>query len=298
MISEAQLERLFPSQGKSLFSYLSYKHRGGTNNSKGNTFENHFTVFKIAEHFNQGSSWDQTFFTGQEFVFIDDLVVEQADNDHIEHYQIKDVQSLTWTGGDHPIEEDFKIQHHICQDLGKTTTLELVVSNDSVKNGLQSSMSATLSAIASVRHFEKAISIQTLLAANSDVRRELAAMCALNNPATDKLVTLGTLLLGAWSSSGQKRVSLQELINQCHSSNPNYIKGLTNQVPAPLAAILDRIAGFTYDVQGGYIVWKFGPSDEGTINYQIGTTSFLQWENDVVNEKPSDFETLEPYLSK
>jgi len=72
------LESVFEEDGQKYFEYLSNKNRGGTNNQKGNTFENFFTLYKIAEAFNKNIDPENILFSSQAFCFVDDLVIEQV----------------------------------------------------------------------------------------------------------------------------------------------------------------------------------------------------------------------------
>src|SRR6059058_5843084 len=128
MILKEQLERLYGDRGTAYFTYLNNKNRGGLNNSKGNTFENQFAVYKIATAFNEKAAEQATLFSSQVLCFIDDLVIEKEDKNEVEHYQLKDVQSLIWLDNPHPLKDDFRMQHEVCSANGITATLQLVVS--------------------------------------------------------------------------------------------------------------------------------------------------------------------------
>ena len=298
MISREQLDKLFPGEADKCFRYLENKHKGGTNNTKGNTFENQFAVYKIATAFNDKSDRESTLFSAQAFCFIDDLIIEKEHNNAVEHYQVKDVENLGWNQPPHPLETDFQLQHSVCTDNGKTATLHLVVSRRELSEELTNNMSPELNRIASVIHFQNATSINKLIAHNEAFRTALKEMCALDNPGTDKLDTLGNIILGVWGGLEQMHAPLSEIIDKCHSLKPNYIRGLEDTISEKLRLILDNIPGFTYTVEGGYINWQYKDTDKGTVSYRIGTIEFDQWENDVFNAGTlTTFEELEPYLT-
>jgi hypothetical protein len=296
MVTKDQLERLYEGKGKALFTYLENKNRGGTNNAKGNSFENQFAVFTIADHFNNGGEAAQIHFSAQTLNFIDDLVVKNEVDQTVEHYQIKDVQSLSWTSNPHPIDEDFRMQHALCTDRGETPQLELVVSNDQLKNELEEAMTDDLKAIVSVHYFPNADSISKLLKVNVEVKNALTNMCALTNPSTDKLDALGTIVLGAWSGSDQKQVSLESILDACYGHNPHYIKGFDNRISKGLQTILDRIENFSYAIENGYIRWNYDDTDYGVISYRIGNPEYFNWESEVIHADANNFEELESYL--
>lgn len=300
MITQDQLERLYGDDAEKLFKYLNNKNRGGTNNAKGNTFENQFAVFKIAEHFNKrfgsNAAPDDIRFSSQELCFIDDLIVKDRAEITAEHYQLKDVQSLNWDSNPHPISNDFRMQHAICSEAGETPHLELVVSREELKQELEDAMANDLNDKVTVHHFPKGESMNQLLQNNDEVKAVLTEMCALNAPTSDKLDTLGTIVLGAWTASTQKATTLKEILDACYNLNPNYIKGFDRQLPQALREVLNRIPRFSYQVEGGYISWSFNATDNGVVSHQIGTKAFLDWENMVINLNPNNFEELESYL--
>jgi hypothetical protein len=110
MTTLTQLETIAkPAKAKKLYSYLQHKQTGGINNEKGNRFENFFTAFKIAK------LWDEdpikSFFSAQEFCFIDDLVIRLKNR--IEHYQIKDITNISWKTGPHTLADNFTFQMNL-----------------------------------------------------------------------------------------------------------------------------------------------------------------------------------------
>ena len=301
MITQGQLERLYGDEADQLFTYLKNKHRGGTSNSKGNSFENQFAVFKIAEQFNkqfanQTPTNDVQFYS-QELCFVDDFIVKTGTENSAEHYQLKDVQSLRWDGNSHPLSDDFRKQHAICAEAGETSHLELVVSSRDVKHELEENMPEDLNEIVTVHHFPKGDSINQLLHHNAEIKASLTNMCALDSPTSDKLDTLGTIVLGAWAGSSQKGTTLEELLDVCYKQNPHYIKGFDTRVSKELKEALDRIAGFSHKIEGGYIRWTYEETDDGVVSYQIGSVGFLNWESQVIGLNANNFDELESFLT-
>lgn len=297
MISKEQLERLYGEEGEAHFKYLSNKHKGGVNNSKGNIFENQFAVYKIAANFNEGAAGQTTLFSSQVLCFIDDLIIEKQDENTVEHYQLKDVAGLSWHDNPHSIKDDFIMQHNVCSDNGMDATLQLVVSREEVKQDLISKMPDELRGVATVLHFQNASSINNLIRENTEVRDVLRNMCALSNPSSDKLDTLGSIILGVWSSVDQKQTPLAEILEKCVRQNPHYIRGLQDNISQRLTNIFSNIDGFIYAIERGYISWTYRDTDNGTLSYRIGSSEFEQWENDVFNVEPfNSFEDIEPFL--
>jgi len=276
MVTLEILNELIGADCESYFSYLKNKNKGGLNNSKGNTFENHFTIYKIARSFNKFYKEDNLYFSSQMFAFVDDLVIEQYD-EHKNNgwfYQIKNVQTLDWSGGTHPLENDFINQRLVSERLGLPSSLGLVVSTDNVFEKLQSTQPDNLKHVELI-NFKSANSIPSLIRDNELIRKELIRMCAFENPPNFVLETLAAILLGSWDSSDKKKVSLGEIIENCYRLNPHYIRGLENKISASLEKLFAAIAGFTYKVEGGYIRWTFNNTDEGTLMFRIGSRDLL-----------------------
>jgi hypothetical protein len=247
--------------------------------------------------FNRQVDPKDVYFSSQEFCFIDDLVIEANGNKRNWYYQLKDIQKLDWSDGkSYPMKDDFRHQHAICSRAGIEAFLRLVVSEREVCDHLESTVPADLTGLVKVLNFESAASLNSLIRSNSLFRRELTEMCALKNPSQDKLEALATIVLGAWDSTSKKKVSLSELLDKCFIQNPHYIKGFYNKISAKLEEIFSRIEGLLWEVEGGFIKWRFGRKDEGVISYRIGSAEFEQWENDLFNATIVTFEDLEPFL--
>jgi hypothetical protein len=298
MITLETLEKVFGKNGASHFNYLTAKNRGGVNNNKGNTFENFYTLYQIAKSFNQGPDSGNVFFSAQIFSFIDDLVIETVKEKKNWYYQIKDVKKLDWNDRTpNSIKDDFKHQYEICSSEGIEAFLRLVVSNKEVHEHLLLTRPDDVGDLIKIINFETALSLNSLIRENQLLRGELIKMCALKNPSADKLEALAAIILGAWDSTDKKRVSLAELLERCYSQNPHYIKGFSNKISGKLADILKEIAEFSYLIEGGFLKWKFGRTDEGVLSYRIGSLEFEQWENDLFNATIKTFEDLEPFLA-
>ncbi len=297
MITLEQLIDVFGTDGNKLFEYLKNKNKGGVNNSKGNIFENFFTVYQIAKFFNSKANPNDVLFSSQVICFIDDLVIEEIEGKNDCHYQIKDVLALGWNSGDHPIKDDFKKQKELSMKLGINPSLILVVSNKEVHDSLVASMPDEIVDFVKVIHFETASSLNNLIRKNSFIKDELIQMCALVKPSTDKLETLGAILLGSWDSTDKSKVSLKELLSRSYAQNPHFIKGFSTEISQKLSDILKSLERFSYKVENGFLNWDFNETDNGVLEYRIGSMEFEQWENDIFNATIKSFEDLEPFLA-
>lgn len=297
MITLEQLRTTFGEDGEKQFEYLRNKNKGGVNNSKGNTFENFYTVYQIVKAFNDSPKWDNCRFSSQVFCYIDDLVIEEEEDKINRYYQIKDVADLGWSNGAHTIKEDFRKQHKLSRDLGVEPFLRLVVSRKEVYDYLVANLPEEIKDLVKVVHFETASSLNNLIRKNSLIKEELVKMCALKNPSADKLDALGTILLGSWDSTDKNKVPLKELLDKSYAQNPHFIRGLSTGISQRLSGILNSIEGFSYTIENGFLKWNFNTTDEGVLEYRIGSIEFEQWENDLFNAIIKTFEDLEPFLA-
>lgn len=297
IITKEHIESINKDEAEVLYKYLGNKARGGHNNSKGNSLENFFTVYQVAKLFNNEVNRDETFYTSQVKCFIDDLVIEQKDINTFHYYQIKDVQVLTWESGKHFIADDFLLQHKICEDQDVKLTLGLVISDNKLSQELIKSIPERIEGKVNVSWFPTASSVSKLLKSNSDFKEEIVKMCAFENPPLNKIETLATIILGAWDSTDKQNIQLEHLLDICYDQNPNYIKGFSNKISKGLKSIFNSIESFNFEIYNGFIAWKYGEQDNGTVPYVIGSSRFELWENEVLNNEINTFEDLEKHLA-
>ncbi|MEL6940181.1 MAG: hypothetical protein AAFO84_13415, partial [Cyanobacteria bacterium J06598_1] len=94
MYSENQISEQF---GDDILKYLNRKHRGGTSNEKGNTYESFYAIYKIA--ILSPSVIEQQLeikFYSQALAFVDDLIIFYEFEDRLQHHQLKNSPSITW----------------------------------------------------------------------------------------------------------------------------------------------------------------------------------------------------------
>lgn len=307
MISKGILKKKYPNEiAQAYFVYLANKHRGGVNNSKGNTYENFYTVYKIAQEIKNHSKGKNTSITSQAYAFVDDLVIEydrkyknrRRTRVKKSFFQIKDVSDLSWTSNKvHPLYKDFEIQYSVLKSTNKSCKQYLVVSNKKLHQKLSLSIPKSIRNHTNVEHFETADSLSKLIVDNAVIRNTLASICALKNPTIDKLVTLGTIILGAWDASNKQRVRIADIIESCLDMNPNYIKGKEQTISEELTNRLKAIKGFTFTVLHGYLSWEYNKTDKGIMSCRIGSKEFVQFEDYVKEQKEGlSFDQIESNL--
>ena len=296
MISIETLTDIFSEDAGNLHKYLKNKNKGGVNNSKGNCFENFVAIYNIAKLFNESVNHEHTLLSSQKLTFIDDFIIEKKDKVEVIYQQIKDVQALDWISGNHPLQLDFEMQFKVAKHDKIDITLELIVSKKEVFESLLNDLPEKIKYV-KVVHFIGGISVQSLIMQNAVLKEHLLKMCALQNPSTDKLEALATIILGTWDGCDKNHVSLDTLLDKCYSQNPHYIKGFDNKISNRLSEIFKSVKYFNFNINNGFIQWEYNGTDLGTVSYRIGSKEFEQFENDLfANENIKSFNDLEQYL--
>lgn len=299
MATLAELQNLRgKDEGEQLFKYLGNKNKGGINNAKGASFENFFAVFKIAQLADKNVHDSTTHLSAQTPEFVDDLIIESANPPTAHHFQIKDVTALAWDAGNHTIENDFVIQIALCQARGVAVRCTLVVSRKDVHDGLDANMPANISASSGVLHFQGAKTINSLLQVNQDFKDAITSICALSQPSSDALVSVASIILGAWDASAKNKETIADLMGRCRDMNAAFIKGLAGQLLPAVEQLLNAIPGFSFRVENAFLVWEYGNTDSGKFLHPIGVPQFAEWERTLSNAAAgiASFEDLEPYL--
>lgn len=233
--------------------------------------------------------------SAQTFSFVDDFLIEKEKVRQF--YQIKDVQSLSWTNSSHSLEQDFDIQLKLEDAEGNDSECFIVVSEKAVYETLVANMPHNLKSRSHVVQFLSGKTVNQLLQTNGTFKRAISDVCALNSPNFDKLETVATIILGVWDACPKSTVTIKELYERSALLSPNYIIGSEHMLHAHLELILSSIVGFSFNIQNSYINWVYNKTDTGVISYPIGSKAFLQWENDLAAAEPKTFEDLEPFLS-
>jgi len=112
MYTSQDIERCFDAATR---QYLENKTRGGSSGQKGTRYEDYFTIYKLAQLSPQIlEAGLVVYFTGQILAFVDDLIID-IPSQPLQHYQLKNSKTVSWSTGPHPIQDDFANQHHLNQ---------------------------------------------------------------------------------------------------------------------------------------------------------------------------------------
>lgn len=273
--------------GAEAAKYVANKNRGGRNNANGATYESYYAAAQIAaelaEALRTGDDGTHTWLQEQQLCFIDDLIIERLAGRRLS--QLKSGKSTAWTGGDHPIQDDFRMQRRLDEALGVSAEYELVVSDTAVQADLQKAKPHDIDA--QVVHFSREADLDRLFAEHPDVVEALDEISTFEpRPSVRRQVF--TTLLGAWVTSGS-RISLAEFAERA-ASGPGplvAVPGPEYVLPAPVEENLRRIAGLDFAIRKKHLYCRFG-SLEGLSAFRGGSPECAAFERYIVESRPTD----------
>lgn len=305
MYSEDQLAQVLSQE---IFSYLRNKHRGGKNNQKGNTYENFFAIYQIAllapEVIAQTAN---IYVLSQIPAFVDDLIIDRGADSALQHYQIKEAQSLSW-GTDTSqvkIAYDFRLQFDLnIQALNRISEIFLVTSSEHVANELTASLPNDLRSYSSVIFFPYRPTLNALLQISNDLKNAIAYLTAFESPTPDKMECVASILLGAWVSSGTSQTTVLEILQKARNCQPSFIRSLSLDKSFSLASkvvfILQGIDGFIYELSKGFFHWQYQVGTvvymDGTYPFSLDSEEFQKFQNLIIQLEPNTFDELENLL--
>ncbi|MBE9189380.1 hypothetical protein IQ230_03170 [Gloeocapsopsis crepidinum LEGE 06123] len=299
MDQEARIRELF---GDKDLKYLKNKNRGGSNNTKGNTYENYFAVYRIAllspevleEH-------KEIQISSQVLAFVDDLIIEYVNENIIWHYQLKNSSDITWDKGkktNQSIADDFHKQYQLNKSQSKESELHLVVSYQYLLDKLKADIPTSLEQYSRVIYFPYEDSLEEVLKKEDSFRHAIEYLCAFDNPDPDKIECVASVLLGAWTSS-TKSNSVKDILKKAQASTPSFIRSFSKewQLDPEVENILSKIEDFQYNLTKGFLHWKYKDGlDLGTFPYSCDTEQFRKFQQCIKKRKPTCFDELEEFL--
>lgn len=298
MYTQDQVTNIFDGN---IWAYLINKRQGGTNNAKGNIYENHFATYQLAQ-FSRYIIEEQIEikFYSQIWAFVDDLIIDYLDTRI--HYQFKNwTSSLSW--GDKNRQNslcfDFYNQNELNKETSsKITHLCLVVSEHKNEKKLSENIPADIKEFTDVLYFPYVLNINELLGKVPFFKEAINYLSAFEEPEPDKVECVITVLLGAWDSIDKSEVSLKCVLEKAKQCSPSYIRSLNINVEINpnFKNIMEKIPDFSYTISKGFFHWEHAGVDSGTIPYDIETENFDKLQNRIIQEQPSCFDELEAFL--
>jgi len=287
-------------QDDKIVRYAANKHRGGSSGKKGSRYEDVFIGYKVAEIVASrvgapADAWPSI--AGQTEEFVDDALIRRQDR--VQYFQLKNVQSITWTGGDHPLETDFSLQYRLaCFQGHPSPTTTLVVPDLALQAKLQATMPAGISGYSNVQFYPYTDTLNRLALENASLHGALGTLSRSRAPHIDELVGVLWVLTAAGNNfTGE--VSVEEVLHAAARYIPNQLRTVGITAPVVLRTafveIVDRIAGLKYDVSQGFFSWDaFGTS--GIFDFDCASSQFEDFQKLIEQENPTTFERFEELL--
>jgi hypothetical protein len=289
--------------GPDAAKYASNKVRGGSNGRKGTRYEDFFAAHKVAEiaikQMAALSEWP--IIEDQAFAFVDDLVL--TTQNQAKYHQLKNVGSLGWTNGDHPIAIDFSHQVALSKQRGDPPTVTtLVVSNPSVFDDMRQTVPSAIAGHSTVEFFPYADgSFNRLVIEYGPLRAALSELTRVPEPGNDDLANVfGVLMLGAIKAGSPATVD--QVIKAAQDVSPALLRlfpwdldGFSLE-PGFVNA-LARVPGLLYGVERGFFRWAAANIDmSGVLQFNCLSREFQRFQANVTAAAPTDFDSFEKLL--
>lgn len=287
-------------------NYLQNKHRGGQVNQKGNSYENFFAIYQIAllaKEIIVQEIEDIDIFS-QIVAFVDDLIIDRGVGLDLQHFQIKESQSLSWgtDNSDVKIAFDFRMQFQLNTNaLNRSSIMSVVVSSEDVAKKLIAKMPMDIQAYSSVIFFPYQKTINELLTVNNQLREAISYLTAFENPTQDKIECVATVLIGAWVSSDTSQTTVCGVLEKAQNCQPSFIRSFKSDdsfaLEPKVISILQSINGFTYSISRGFFHWEYPVLGmDGTYPFSLESEEFQKLQNLILQISPTTFEDLENLL--
>ena len=287
--------------GNDVYTYAVNKQRGGDSGKKGSRYEDFFLAYKAAkiavENLDKPCPWPHL--QGQIFGFVDDAVVRTPTE--TEYSQLKNVESISWSSGKHPLEKDFYYQYSLAVQMGDASPrTQLVVSNKDLKDKLKASMPNAISAHTQVLHFPYGDgSKNRLLLESVELQDLLRPLSKKPNPSLADLESVfGVLIIATFNEPDGGTVD--SLLRAANLEHPYQLRlldvvDLKQIVHVEFEGLLAAISGLSYSFDKGFFSWSgFGMSQ--TMHTDCTSEEFGRFQRRIVQHKPQTFDDFEELL--
>jgi hypothetical protein len=245
---------LLQTHGRASAKTYGYRRQGGSNNEKGNIYENEFAIYTAAKLYGMGDESKAVMITAQAEDFVDDMVCDDGVNSSRRNYQLKNSSSVRWGSG---IADDFAIQQDINTNFHKRANSKtvLVVSDPKCQAKLGRKYPDFIAAHTECIYF-KAEEFNSLLVANDPQVQPFKELCVYPDQ-TDKVTVVWQALAGSWQRNKTSPASVEKIIADAAAGyKPGYFKLPSSAVLSDnLVAKLDRISGLSYSCAHGFLTY-------------------------------------------
>lgn len=236
---------------------------------------------------------------GQILGFVDDAVVHSEAG--IEYSQLKNVEALTWTGGDHPLEDDFAFQYQLALELGdENPKTHLIVSKPDLCRTLEAKIPPSIASHTEVRHFPYGSgSKNRLLLECPALQSVLTPLSKKPNPSLADLESVFGVLIIATMSEPEGG-TVDALLRVANREQPYQLRmldvvDLKQYVTSEFEAALAAVPGLTYSLDKGFFSWAaFGMTQ--TLHTDCTSAEFARFQKRIVQAQPVTFDDFEELL--
>lgn len=272
---------------------------GGSNNRKGNRYEDAFAVARLIELTPRVIDDRVTVrIKEQAGCHVDDFLIREAARQH--YYQVKDDQQITW-GRDHgKLATEFTSQKSDCDLRGEEYSLTIVVSEDHRKESLDKDMPATLIEKVTVLHFPR-VRRPSELQQRPALQHALRRLTASREPGPSHLQEVVEGFHLAWVECDLDAEGYGNLEGMVAWLLVRPLR-IRRPLPASFApnwvqceAILSAIPGLEFHIDRGYFEWFRRPVESG-LTVRCDDPAFQRFVDRVVDTPPVTFEEFERLL--
>lgn len=285
--SDANIEAVAGADG---LHYAKNKNRGGRSSAKGRDFEIVYGAYRIAlaaaEALQNGFPGTELAFHDQLLCFVDDFVSSGPDGRTLA--QLKS-GAANWSGGAHPLEDDFRMQASLDAACGVAARYELVVGTDAERDLLVASRPCDLSGV-SVISFPGTLSDIKLIQRLEDLADALAE---LSPRPSERVVReqVWRMIVGTWLSSRGDQ-TLQAIIDAAGHGPGAIVAPLRApyEFPAEAKNALDNVDGLRFNIHKNFFVYEaLGGAMHGIADFHCYTPQFEAFVSDLMTSKPTTF---------
>jgi hypothetical protein len=298
MVDDDKIKKEF---GEDEYKYLKSKCIGGKSNQKGVSYEGLFAVYQIALNYPLVKQQAHEIFieTQVDNAFVDDLVLEDRTENHINNFQLKNCDSnLTWTAKKHRLKQDFLHQYKLNkldpELLGKVSNIVLVLSSETNFRNTNKKIPKEIKDFTQVCLFRSAKNLRDLFSIEPKFKNAISNVCA--KPDSDKLETAACEILAIWLCQSGK-VSVSEIMQKIvgNVKNPSYIRTFDTEdisIDLEVREILEGI-GIVIEISRGYLHLEYPEGlSKKTYGHALGTEEFKEFEKWLKEKKPSSWDDI------
>ena len=272
---------------------------GGSNNRKGNRYEDAFAVARLLELTPRVIDDRVTVrIKEQAGCQVDDFLIREAARHH--YYQLKDDQAITWGRDEGKLATEFTAQKSDCDLRGEDYSLTIVVSEEHRKESLDKHMPAALVGAVTVLHFPR-VRRPSELGHRPELQHVLRMLAASREPGPSHLQEVVEGFHLAWVEcdlDSEGYGNLEGIIGWL------LVRPLRIRRPLPAAfqpnweqfrGILSAIPGLEWYIDRGYFEWFRRPLESG-LSVRCDDPAFQRFVDRVVITAPVTFDDFESLL--